>query len=120
MSALAEEKGGKSAKTPTLIWPAAVMSSTASALAMPALERSAIASSEARKAVFVIMSRVPSFLRLSRGYARHMSAGSPGLHCRRGSAFPRAAATGFDGDALPLPALDRGAEHHEAQNFEQD
>ena len=33
MSALAEEKGGKSAKTPTLITPACLMSSSASACA---------------------------------------------------------------------------------------
>jgi hypothetical protein len=41
MSALAEEKGGKSEKTPTLSWPAAVMSSIASAeawLERPKLE----------------------------------------------------------------------------------
>src|SRR5262245_21442959 len=97
MSALAEEKGGKSEKMPTLMAPALVMSSTASALACVA-----------RPAPRMTAAVITDFNAL-----RRVIFGSPAgsLFVASGRRLQRGGRSGLGVSVF----LDRRAEHHQAE-----
>src|SRR5262245_10313939 len=114
MSALAEEKGGKSANTPTLITPALVMSSMASALAAPAPATSAIARSDEQMVAFMVMSCVPFSRRwrVAAGFSFDFRTGFR-WRASRQRLLPREARRYFRSCAQPRSR----AEYHQAEDL---